>query len=108
MNEQMEQQPQQPQQTSQTPPPNYLVWAILTTILCCPPFGIVSIVFAAQVNSKWSSGDYEGARSASKNAKIWAWVAFGVGLAVSIIWAILSLVIGLTGFGLDALEQYSA
>ena len=27
-------------------PDNYLVWAILTTILCCLPFGVVSIVFA--------------------------------------------------------------
>lgn len=105
MNEQME---HQTQQSTRVPPPNYLVWAILTTILCCLPFGIVSIVYAAQVNSKWTAGDYEGAESASKNAKIWAWVAFGVGLAFGIIWAILSLVIGVAGFGLDALEQFSA
>ena len=32
--------------------PNYLVQAILTTIFCCLPFGIVAIVFAAQVNGK--------------------------------------------------------
>ena len=43
------------------PPPNYLVWAILTTIFCCLPFGIVSIVFAAQVNGKYAGGDYAGA-----------------------------------------------
>jgi hypothetical protein len=105
MNDQME---QQPTQSPQTPPPNYLVWAILTTILCCLPFGIVSIVYAAQVNSKWTAGDIEGAQSASKNAKIWAWVAFGVGLAAAIIWAILTLVIGVAGFGLEALEELGA
>ena len=32
--------------------PNYLVQAILVTIFCCLPFGIVSIVYAAQVNGK--------------------------------------------------------
>ncbi|SHJ66228.1 Interferon-induced transmembrane protein [Tangfeifania diversioriginum] len=104
MNEQLEKQPQSAQQI---PPPNYLVWAILTTILCCLPFGIVSIVYAAQVNSKWTAGDYEGAKQSSKNAKIWAWVSFGVALAGAIIWAILTLVIGIAGLGLDALASFN-
>ena len=56
-------------QQSQTPPPNYLAWAIISTILCCLPFGIVSIIYAAQVNSKWASGDVSGAQQSSKNAK---------------------------------------
>ncbi len=88
----------------QSPPPNYLVWAILTTILCCLPFGIVSIIYAAQVNSKWTVGDFDGAKSSSKNAKTWAWVSFGVGLAGVIIWAILVFVGGLAAIGLDALD----
>jgi len=57
-------------QPSGTPPPNYLVFAILATIFCCQILGIVSIVFAAQVNSKWNSGDTQGALIASKNAKL--------------------------------------
>lgn len=40
-----------------TPPPNHLAWALLSTLLCCPPFGIASIVFSSQVNSKWATGD---------------------------------------------------
>ena len=32
--------------------PNNLVWAILTTLFCCLPAGIVSIVYAAQVNGR--------------------------------------------------------
>lgn len=59
--------------------PNYLVQAILVTILCCLPFGIVAIVFAAQVNGRLAAGDIAGARRASANAKTWAWVSFGVG-----------------------------
>lgn len=78
------------------PPPNYLVWAILTTILCCLPFGIVSIVYAAQVNSKWQTGDYEGAKISSKNARIWAWVSFIAGIAGVLIYFVL-LALGIMG-----------
>lgn len=60
--------------------PNYLVHAILTTIFCCLPFGIVAIVFAAQVDGKISAGDVDGARQSSAKAKTWCWVAFGLGL----------------------------
>ena len=67
------------------PVPNYLVQAILTTIFCCLPFGIVSIVYAAQVNSKLAIGDYAGAMASSKSAKTWAWVSFGVGISWAVI-----------------------
>ena len=60
--------------------PNHLVWAILVTIFCCLPFGIVSIVYAAQVNGKVAAGNIDAARLASDNAKMWAWISFGVGL----------------------------
>jgi predicted secreted protein len=63
------------------PPPNYLVWAILTTIFCCLPLGIASIVFAAQVNNKWAMGDVAGARASSDKAKqfaIWSAVAAAI------------------------------
>ena len=42
--------------------PSYLVPAIFTTVLCCMPFGIVAIVYAAQVGSKLAAGDFEGRR----------------------------------------------
>jgi len=74
---------------NQVPPPNYLAWAIITTILCCIPFGIVSIIYAAQVNSKWAIGDFTGAAIASKNAKVWAWVAFAAGIIVYVVSTIL-------------------
>ncbi len=60
--------------------PNYLVQSILATLFCCLPLGIVSIVFAAQANSKRDAGDIPGAMQAAKNAKTWAWVSFGAGL----------------------------
>ena len=50
------------------PIPNYLVQAILATLFCCLPFGIVWIVFAAQVNSRAAAGDVQGAQVASQKA----------------------------------------
>ncbi len=73
-----------------TPPVNrpnsYLVWAILATILCCLPFGIVSIVYAAKVDRLWAEGDYQAAYNAASNAKLWFWLSFGFGLLVQIIY----------------------
>ena len=71
--------------------PNYLVPAILVTIFCCLPAGIVSIVFAAQVNGKVARGDLAGARSSSNNAKTWAWVAFGLGIASAVITVVVGI-----------------
>ena len=50
------------------PPDNNLVWAILSTIFCCIPLGIVAIIKATKVKELWALGDYEGAQKASKDA----------------------------------------
>ncbi len=55
--------------------PNYLVFAVLATVFCCLPTGIVAIVYAAQVNGKLQAGDLAGAQKASKSAKIWCWIS---------------------------------
>jgi archaellum biogenesis protein FlaJ (TadC family) len=87
------------QQPVQSPPSNYLVFAILTTIFCCQILGIVSIVYAAQVNSKWYAGDYQGAIDASRNAKLWAWVAFGIGFFAGFIGLIIAFMGIFAGLG---------
>lgn len=66
--------------------PTYLAQAILVTLFCCVPFGIVSIVYAAQVNGKLASGDYVGAVEVSKKARTWCWLSFGIGLVAVVIW----------------------
>lgn len=77
------------------PIPNYMVWAIVATVigfcLCCPSIitGITAIVFASQVNAKANAGDRDGALKASSNAKTWTLVTAGlavVGLIINIIW----------------------
>ncbi|MDR0353651.1 MAG: CD225/dispanin family protein [Opitutaceae bacterium] len=78
-------------------PENYLVWAILTTILCCLPFGIVSIIFATQVDSKYTSGDYAGAEASSKKAKLFAIVSACSALALGVLYILFIVVLGVTG-----------
>ena len=68
--------------------PNYLAFAILTTIFCCLPTGIPAIVYAAQVNGKLQAGDFAGAQAASKNAKMWCWISFGVGLVFGLVYVV--------------------
>jgi hypothetical protein len=75
------------------PPSNYLVGSILVTLFCCQIFGIVSIIYAAQVNAKWQACDFEGAQKASRNALLWIWLALGFGVIV--IMAALSFGIGM-------------
>lgn len=58
---------------------NYLVPAIISTLCCCLPFGVVSIIYAAQVNTKLTAGDYPGAVESSKKAKFWFMLALVLG-----------------------------
>lgn len=66
--------------------PNYLVQSILVTLCCCLPLGIVAIIFAAQVNQKLAAGDVAGARDASSKAKMFCWIAFGLGIAAMLLY----------------------
>src|SRR5204862_4463585 len=59
--------------------PNYLVPAIIS-IFCCWPLAIAAIIFATQVNSKVAAGDMAGAEDASKKAKLFSFIAIGIGL----------------------------
>lgn len=77
---------------------NYLVPAILVTIFCCLPAGIVAIVYAAQVNGKLAGGDVAGAMDSSKNAKTWCLVSAGAGVVVIVVWCLLMFLGALSNF----------
>lgn len=81
---QVVQTPQQPIIVTQVP--NYLVQAILTMLCCCLPFGVVSLVYAIQVNSHLTAGNLAAAMQSSRNAKMWAWIAFLSGFVPWGIW----------------------
>lgn len=69
-------------------PDSNLVGAILVTLFCCLPFGVVSIVYAAQVDSKWNAGDWNGARRAAQLAKSWGLAALITGVVVGLLWGL--------------------
>ena len=79
----------QPGWQGQREPENYLVWAILCTVLCCLPLGIVSIVYSTKVSGLWSQGRYAEAQAAADSAKKWAIIAAIVGAVVAVIGVVL-------------------
>jgi len=64
--------------------PNYLVPAIIS-IFCCWPLAIPAIIFATQVNGKVAAGDIAGAQDASKKAKMFSFIAIGLGILCYVI-----------------------
>ena len=98
-------QPSKPQPTGPKPN-NYLVWAILSTILCCLPFGIVSIIFASKVDNYWNAGNYYEAEQASRKARNWMLAAVITSLVFIILYVVL-IVVGVSAYGVDWLEELS-
>ena len=72
-------------------PKTWLAESILSTIFCCVPFGIVGIVYAAQVSSNYHAGRYEEAESFC-------------GLAVYLIYILIYAIAGVSILSLAALD----
>jgi hypothetical protein len=96
--------------TNWTPPPagggsatvpNYLVPAIIS-IFCCWPLAIAAIIFAVQVNNKVAAGDIAGAQDASKKAKMFSFIAIGLGVLGIVCYVIMMIL----GVGLSALGNH--
>ena len=84
--------------------PNYLIPAIIS-LFCCLPLGIVGVIFAAQVNGKVAAGDTAGALDAAKKAKMFSFIAIGLGL-LGIICYVLFVVIMGVGMGLAGSSNF--
>ncbi len=83
------QQAPQPGWPGQSEPDGHLVWAILCTVLCCLPLGIVSIVYSTKVSGLWAQGRYAEAQSAADSAKKWAIIGAVVGAVSYVIGVVL-------------------
>ncbi|MCI5981812.1 MAG: CD225/dispanin family protein [Bacteroidales bacterium] len=77
-------------------PSNHLVWAILSTLFCCLPLGIVAIVYASKVDSLYERGDYSGAQDAADKAKNFVtWSA----ILAAICWVIYVIIVFVAAAG---------
>jgi len=74
-------------------PDSHLVWAILVTLFCCLPLGIVSIVKATQVSGLWAQGRYAEAQQASADARKWAMWGAIIGAVVIVISIIINVAV---------------
>lgn len=84
-----------------TKPKDYLVESILVTIFCCMVFGILGIVYSAQANSAFSSGNVAAANEFSAKAKQWVTYGFWSGIAVAGIYLFLMMIGVASGISLS-------
>ncbi len=77
--------------------PSYMGWAIATLILCFWPTGIVAVVYASKVGNRLAVGDVLGAQEASRKAKMWCWITFGIGIAWVVIAVIAAIAVAVIG-----------
>lgn len=78
-----------PQDDAPPEVPSHLAWAVLATLLCCFPTGVVAVVHAYRVDARLRAGDVAGARRASRNALVWAGISAAVAVvAVSVYFAL--------------------
>lgn len=86
-----------PPQQSGKPPINgttYLIFAILSTVMCCPPFGIPAIIFATKIDKLQAMGDFEGAANAAKKSKMWSIIAAATVAVLFVLYIIFIVLIG--------------
>ena len=69
-------------QTYPACPPTNMVWAIISTILCCIPLGIVAIIYANKVSKKYYEGDLAAAEHYSEVSAWWCIGTIVAGLAL--------------------------
>ncbi|WP_018462690.1 CD225/dispanin family protein [Segatella paludivivens] len=74
------------QKTIMMKPNDNMLLAILTTVCCCLPFGIVAIIKASQVNSLFAMKQYAAAQVSAEEAKKWSYIGIGLGLVFGIIY----------------------
>lgn len=76
------------------PPKSWMVEAVLVTLFCCMPFGVVGLVHATMVSLYYNRGEFEAAEQASKTAGKWVKIAFFLGLTFIVLYVIFILVVG--------------
>lgn len=72
-------------------PATHLVLSILVTCFCCLPLGVVGIVYAAQVESRYNARDFSGAANASQKAKNFSLAGLAAGGIIVVVYVAIAL-----------------
>ncbi len=79
-------------------PKNHLAKAIIVTIMCCMPFGIPAIVYAAGVESAFIEGNIALATERSNNANKWSNISLISGLVFIVLYIIFVVILVVAGY----------
>lgn len=79
----------------QSKPDNNMLWAILCTLFCCLPLGIVAIINAAKVDGLYRAGDYASANEAAENAKKYSQYGIILGIVVIVVYFIICFAVAM-------------
>ncbi|XP_067829995.1 proline-rich transmembrane protein 1 [Heptranchias perlo] len=80
---------------AQIPPHDYLPIAVLTTVCCFWPTGIIAIIKALESRAALTRGDQLSAEIASRQARNYSFVSLAVGIAAMVLCAILVIVMAI-------------
>ncbi len=72
-------------------PSSYIVWSIISLLLCCNVAGAVALVYSLLVEYRYNNHNYEGAVRASQNAKYWNIAA----IVLVILWIPIAIALGI-------------
>lgn len=77
---------------SSTSTRSFLVPAILVTLFCCAPFGVAAVVYGARVDPLLAGHDPVAAAESARKARLWTWVAFGLGLLPWLVYGVVMVI----------------
>jgi hypothetical protein len=76
---------------------NNMIWAVLSTVLCCVPIGIYAIICANKVDGLVAQGNIEEATKQAAEAKKWAIIGAAAGFVVILLYSIISIIAAVNG-----------
>lgn len=76
-------------------PENNMIWAVLSTVLCCIPIGIYAIICANKVDELYNAGNVEEANKQAAEAKKWAIIGAAAGAVGAFLYTIIMIIASL-------------
>lgn len=71
-------------------PSSWLVPAVIATVCCFSPTGLIAVYYASRVGAAWSYGDTRAAWRYSELARRWVWISV-------LLWAVFLFILVATG-----------